>query len=231
MRSARWLSPARSRSPWPFWSGSRLSFSKIKMRGSCPRITSKTISAKTMPTWRASFSLLARRCHLRLDLEELIAGAGDGLFDDVAFDIERRFFIGADHPDRVPRPELRGQLLAAGFARERPQRAVGLRFEDEDAHDGPPLGLKSRRLGRRRLRYRTSRSDELDGADRGLGAARIGLGVELHLLAFAKALDAGALERGGMDEHVLLAVVRLDEAEAFLVVVEFDGAVSHRGSL
>ena len=34
-----------------------------------------------------------------------------------------------------------------------------------------------------------------------------------------------------MDEHVLLAVVRLDEAEAFLVVVELDGAVSHRGSL
>ena len=30
---------------------------------------------------------------------------------------------------------------------------------------------------------------------------------------------------------VLLAVVRLDEAEAFLVVVELDGAVSHRGSL
>ena len=72
---------------------------------------------------------------------------------------------------------------------------------------------------------------ELDGADGDLAATRIVLGVELYLLAFAQALDAGALKRGGVDEHVLLAVVRLDEAEAFLVVVEFDGAVSHRGSL
>ena len=40
-----------------------------------------------------------------------------------------------------------------------------------------------------------------------------------------------ALKRGGVDEHVLLAVVRLDEAEAFLIVVEFNSAVRHRGSL
>ena len=65
---------------------------------------------------------------------------------------------------------------------------------------------------------------ELDRADGDLAAARIVLGVELHLLAFTQALDAGALERGGVDEYVLLAVVRLDEAEAFLVVVEFNSA-------
>jgi hypothetical protein len=61
------------------------------------------------------FALLTRRCCLRLDLEELIAGAGNGLFDDVAFDIERWIFVGADHSDRVPRGELRRQLLAAGL--------------------------------------------------------------------------------------------------------------------
>ena len=76
-------------------------------------------------------------------------------------------------------------------------------------------------------RFSASRSNELDRADGGLAAARIGLGVELHLLAFAKTLDASALERGGVDEHVLLAVVRLDEAEALLVVVELDGTVGH----
>src|SRR6266700_4061053 len=37
------------------------------------------------------------------------------------------------------------------------------------------LGLKGRRLGWRRPRYRTWRSDELDRADRGLAAARISL--------------------------------------------------------
>jgi len=70
-------------------------------------------------------------------------------------------------------------------------------------------------------------SNEFDRADGDLAAARIVLGVELHLLAFTKALDAGAFERGGMDEDVLLAIVRLDEAEALLVVVELNGARNH----
>src|SRR3546814_18948032 len=65
---------------------------------------------------------------------------------------------------------------------------------------------------------------DLDGADRQLAAARIGLGVELHLLALAQAVDAGALQGGGVDEDVLIAVFRLDEAVAPLVVVELYGA-------
>ncbi len=44
-----------------------------------------------------------------------------------------------------------------------------------------------------------------------------------------QALDAGALQRGGMNENVLLPVVGLNEAEAFLVVVEFHGAWSQGG--
>ena len=35
-------------------------------------------------------------------------------------------------------------------------------------------------------------------------------------------------KRGGVDENVLAAIVRLNEAEAFLVVVEFHGARIHR---
>src|SRR3546814_3907843 len=68
---------------------------------------------------------------------------------------------------------------------------------------------------------------DLDGADRQLAAARIGLGVELHLLALAQAVDAGALQGGGVDEDVLIAVFRLDEAVATLVVVELYGARDH----
>jgi hypothetical protein len=35
-------------------------------------------------------------------------------------------------------------------------------------------------------------------------------------LAFDWATHPGALERGGVDEHVLAAIIRLNEAEAFL---------------
>ena len=42
-----------------------------------------------------------------------------------------------------------------------------------------------------------------------LAAAAVGLDVEADLLALDEAAQAGALERGRMDEHVLAAVVRL----------------------
>jgi hypothetical protein len=41
------------------------------------------------------------------------------------------------------------------------------------------------------------------------------------LLACAQVLQAGALERSGVDEDGLLSVIRRDEAEAFLVVLDF----------
>src|SRR5215210_4291398 len=67
----------------------------------------------------------------------------------------------------------------------------------------------------------------LDVVDGDLAGAAVLGGVESHLLAFGEAAHAGALERRRMDEHVLAAVVRLDEAEAFLIVVEFHGARGH----
>src|SRR3954454_24702114 len=70
----------------------------------------------------------------------------------------------------------------------------------------------------------------LDVVDRDLAGAAVLGGVEGHLLAFNEAADAGALERRRMDEHVLAAVVGLDEAEAFLIVVEFHGARGHGSS-
>src|SRR5579884_3927556 len=68
---------------------------------------------------------------------------------------------------------------------------------------------------------------ERDRADGKLAAARIVPGIEHDLLAFAQRRDAGALQRGGVYKHVLLSVVRLDESEASLAVVEFYCARSH----
>src|SRR4051794_29585222 len=70
-------------------------------------------------------------------------------------------------------------------------------------------------------------SGELDRADPDLAGARIVARLEPDLLPFMQALNSGALKRGGMNEDVLLPVVRLDEAKTFLLVIEFHGARSH----
>jgi len=55
----------------------------------------------------------------------------------------------------------------------------------------------------------------LDIVDGKLAGAAILRRVEGNLLAFDEAAHARAFKRGGMDEHVLAAVARQDEAEAF----------------
>src|SRR5262249_1491646 len=67
----------------------------------------------------------------------------------------------------------------------------------------------------------------LDVGDGGLAGATVRLGVEGDLLAPGETAHAGALESRGVDEHVLAAVVRLDEAEAPLAIVELHGARDH----
>src|ERR1700676_5362017 len=69
---------------------------------------------------------------------------------------------------------------------------------------------------------------ELVGGD--LAGARIGLRLESHLLTLAQGANSGALERGGMDEYILAAVVRLNKAEALLIVVELHRTRSHESS-
>jgi hypothetical protein len=61
-------------------------------------------------------------------------------------------------------------------------------------------------------------------ATHGIAVAGIVSRVESHLLTLAHASNAGALQCGGVDEHVLLAITRLDKAEAFLVIVELNRA-------
>ena len=62
-------------------------------------------------------------------------------------------------------------------------------------------------------------------------AAAIVLGLEGELGAFGKLLQAGALDRRDVDEHVLAAALRRDEAEAAIVVEELERAVLARPAL
>ena len=71
----------------------------------------------------------------------------------------------------------------------------------------------------------------LDVVDSDLAGPAVLGRVEGNLLALDETTHSGALESGGMNEDVLAAVVRRDEAEAFCVVVEFNNAHNHWGSL
>src|SRR3954447_18427429 len=92
----------------------------------------------------------------------------------------------------------------------------------------PILPDGSSRKSRRRS-LRRSRSLGLEVSGRLLAGALVGLDLEGDLLAVAQAADAGALERGRVDEDVLAARVRRDEAVALLVVVPLHRARIHGG--
>src|SRR6185295_2490101 len=70
-----------------------------------------------------------------------------------------------------------------------------------------------------------------DGAEvfrRRLAAAAIRNDVEGDLLTFVEGAHAGALDGADVHEHVSAAGVRLNEAEAFLVVKPLHSTVAHR---
>src|SRR5258706_10006890 len=69
--------------------------------------------------------------------------------------------------------------------------------------------------------------ERLDGADRDFAGTAVFLRVEGDLLTFAETANAGALQSGGVDEHVLAAIIRRDEAETLLTIVELYGARNH----
>jgi len=87
------------------------------------------------------------------------------------------------------------------------------------------LGIEAAQPGR--LQLSAPALCRLDVADGGLAGAAIFLRVEGDLLALDQPTHSGALKRGGMDENVFAAIVRLNEAEAFLIVVEFHSARIH----
>src|SRR6185437_15502712 len=95
------------------------------------------------------------------------------------------------------------------------------------------LSCKTRKAGDGSLRHRpfdcVKRAS--DGLEIGrLGAARIRLDVERDLLALVQRAHAGRLDRGGVDEHVLAAAFRRDEAKALGGIEELNGTDRHLGS-
>ena len=69
---------------------------------------------------------------------------------------------------------------------------------------------------------------DLDATDRGLAIGRIASRIVLHLLAFMQTADAGAFQCRDVDVDILAAVVRANEAKAFLIVVKFYRTLIHR---
>ena len=70
-----------------------------------------------------------------------------------------------------------------------------------------------------------SQSAQAFGVD--LAATRIADGFKGQLLPFVEVAEAGALNRGDVDEHVIRTVFRLNEAEALGGVEPLDGTNGH----
>jgi hypothetical protein len=68
-------------------------------------------------------------------------------------------------------------------------------------------------------------TDSAQVVGRRFAGLSIGNDFELNLLAFVEAMHPGAFDRADMHEDVLPAIVRLNEAEAFLTVEPFHDAL------
>jgi len=66
----------------------------------------------------------------------------------------------------------------------------------------------------------------------GRGLARLSINDNLvgNLLPLIEVVHSGAFDRADVYEHILGAVIRLDEAEAFLAVEPFHGSLCHMSS-
>src|SRR6266852_6827888 len=71
------------------------------------------------------------------------------------------------------------------------------------------------------------RSDHLQIVRRGLACPSIGDNVESDLLSLVEGTHASTFDRADVHEDILAAIVRLDKAEALLVVEELHGSFGH----
>ena len=71
------------------------------------------------------------------------------------------------------------------------------------------------------------RSDSLQIFRRGLACLSISNNVESDLLALIEGTHASAFDRADVHEHILAAAIRLDEAEAFLVIEPLHSSLRH----
>src|SRR6476619_6852445 len=98
---------------------------------------------------------------------------------------------------------------------------MALRNFVEGARVGKELAARSRRWNLAApLGY-------LDAVDCHFAAAAVLRSVKGNFLTFCKTANSGALKGGRVNEHVLAAVFRLNEAEALRAVVEFHNARNH----
>src|SRR5215207_6261569 len=102
---------------------------------------------------------------------------------------------------------------------------TSLRFKLGRKEKAAPQGERLDWLAQPGLRR--SYSGGLDVVDGDLAAAAVLGRVEGNLLTFRQTTQAGTLEGRCMDENVLAAVFRLNEAETLHVVVELHSADHH----
>jgi|SRR6185312_2644994 len=73
-------------------------------------------------------------------------------------------------------------------------------------------------------------AQSLDGAQifgRRFAAATISDDIEGDLLSLIEGAHSGALDRADVDEHIIVAVLRLDKAEALLAIEPLHGSLVH----
>src|SRR5215471_15256472 len=71
------------------------------------------------------------------------------------------------------------------------------------------------------------RSDRAQIGRRGLSGLAVGYQVERDFLTLVEAIHPGAFDSADVDEYVLAAIIRLDEAVAFLAVEPLYGSLRH----
>jgi hypothetical protein len=122
------------------------------------------------------------------------------------------------------------RISVATSGNDHPKNAVAL-FGDVTL--APALRKRNPGYGSTYSVARMKRSDirgdaGSDGAQiirRRLSGPTVGNDVERNLLALIETLHAGAFDRADMHKDVLAAIIRLNEAEAFLAVEPLNGAL------
>src|SRR6266478_4877269 len=79
----------------------------------------------------------------------------------------------------------------------------------------------------RRLFHQQAKSDSAQILSRGLARLSISNNVEGDLLSFVEPRHSGSFDRADVHEDILAAVIRLDEAEAFLAVEPLHDSLRH----
>ncbi len=104
---------------------------------------------------------------------------------------------------------------------------VALLVVKSPASGEPNAGRKRRPCHYIRGQGRSRRLDGLQIVSRRLAGPAIGDDFVADLLAFVEIAHSGALDRTDVHEHVLAAVIRLNEAKTFLAVKPLHGSRGH----